>query len=799
MISKPTRKFPALAAARGGWRVAVPWLALVHLVLTSARAAIPDGAKADPLFAQGCLVVYPHYAGVKNDASAPDTTTAGLQAAIDDAYAHNLVLYFPPGVYAINDTLKAYTAAKNTPIASHHLAMVGSTAGAARPVIQAHASSTAFDDPAHPRVMVEFKNFGTDDFSNPQEERPATGFYQMFRGIDLDCGGKPGAIGLYFNQAQDSSIENVKVIATGAHTGIRGLPNRAWGAVNIEVEGGRYGLDTTKMRAGLPSKGNVGSVVAGLRLRHQEIAALVHAEFGLTIVGFEIVTRPGATEPALRTGAGRDDSVHLGALTLIDGSIELAPPYRGGAAIANPGERNLYLRNVWVRGSRDGALVQSGSNPAVAGTGGVLRIDEYSYANQREATSVAKETWTVIDGAASRVPSPPAGLGNGERRKITSGQDAMPADLVTRHTWARLPSIDDADAYNPVAAGKIALDPATGTAQVSARAFQALLDAQRKIFLPKGVYRLDGTVTLRKDTVLFGVARHLTRIEVDTAAWRPTAEVPIITTDDDATATTYLGDLAIGVPSAELAYDWFTAVDWQAGRNSMVHLARPYHWPESTALATNDHSLIKIRNSGGGRWYFPGRGQSRAMQHPGYRILEVSGTAEPLWIYGLNLEHAVCDKFAEFTGASNLRIYEVKTEYNSGAGAAAFRGTLLSFHDCANAAVFGQTALRESPAAGFSTIEFTGSSPAAARGLLASNIVPQSDGKRNPGRLLSESITGLPGAGLSWHGPSGAILALALYKRGELDDAAMTHSDIAYGPLPAGWARRDIGASQRPE
>jgi hypothetical protein len=39
----------------------------------------------------------------------------------------------------------------------------------------------------------------------------------------------------------------------------------------------------------------------------------------------------------------------------------------------------------------------------------------------------------------------------------------------------------------------------------------------------------------------------------------------MITTDNDATATTYLGDLSVGVDATDLANDWFVAVDWQAG------------------------------------------------------------------------------------------------------------------------------------------------------------------------------------------------------------------------------------------
>ena len=59
--------------------------------------------------------------------------------------------------------------------------------------------------------------------------------------------------------------------------------------------------------------------------------------------------------------------------------------------------------------------------------------------------------------------------------------------------------------------------------------------------------------------------------------------VALVTTVNDATATTYLGDVTIGVPtdnnSDGTTRDYFTALNWQAGANSMVHVGRPYHNP----------------------------------------------------------------------------------------------------------------------------------------------------------------------------------------------------------------------------
>ena len=60
------------------------------------------------------------------------------------------------------------------------------------------------------------------------------------RGIDLDLGGNPGAIGIDHLGAQGSAVESVRIDATGAYAGRRN--NGALGPADYDVEitGGRY-------------------------------------------------------------------------------------------------------------------------------------------------------------------------------------------------------------------------------------------------------------------------------------------------------------------------------------------------------------------------------------------------------------------------------------------------------------------------------------------------------------------------------------------------------------------------------
>ncbi|MBL9186612.1 MAG: immunoglobulin domain-containing protein [Opitutaceae bacterium] len=756
------------------------------VVLPQAHAAIPPAAQTDPLFGKGYLVVT-HYPGVtiNGDQATATATTTALNEAIADAYANNLVAYFPAGTYAVNDTLKAYTATgkpASVPGAAfatprEHLAIVGSTKGI-RPVIKLVDSASGFTNSASPKTILEFMNFNEGQIGNRAQEAPASGYYQMLRSVDVDCGaGNAGAIGVYFNQAQGSSIEDVKVTATGAFAGFKALPGRGAPVVNVEVEGGRYGIDTG-------GTSNIGTVVAGAVLRNQTISAVRHdsAFFPLVIVGFEITTPPASVQAAVTISGSAKSSGS--AIHLIDGRITL-----GGdptvAAVDNRASRIFYARNVYVTGSSK--LVKStNANPTITGTGTWQLINEYSYCNQAVPDTDGKIATNIIDGAVTRTPGP---LANGEVVSITNDVSAPPADLVSRHAWVSLPSVDDEDAFDAFNAG-------IAPGNISSEALQNVINTHRKVFLRKGIYFLDGVIghngptpvygpiTLRRDTILFGAARHLTRIEVH-PGWDPTSETAMIATDNDAAATTYIGGLTLGVDATDLVNDWFVALDWQAGRNSMVHIGHVYREPAFTnpnpRVTTNPHSLLRIRNGGGGRWYGAGSRKNFTSKDPDglFRILKVEGTAEPLWMYGLNMEGAAgTDTYAEFSNTRNVRIYAVKTESADLPSGYADKNILLKYVNVTNLAQFGHSAIRDA-ATDRGTIEFLGSGTDR---VLATLICPQTGTVVVNSDTLRENLTGLPADSAGILFPN----VVSLYKRGAItaaDDAVMSHDAVSYAPV----------------
>jgi len=749
--------------------------------LGEAMAAIPERAQKDPRYALGYVVVT-YYPGVSRDGTGD--STAGIQTAINDAYAIRMAVLFPPGDYMISDTLKCYEwnfwyanhpkgpRARN-PDRHNHI-LIGSTIGRNRPRIRLRADSRRFADPERPRPMISYRVFSAENAhgTEPVEpddpllgvppnfvDQPNVLFHSELRGIDFDCNGNPGAIGVAFRAAQDSSIENVKVLATGAEAGFRGIPGRNGGATNIEVEGGRYGLD-------LVDGGLAGTVAVGVRLRNQTERAIRSRDFcPLTVVGFEVVKDKGpvASQEAHWCAAG-------GTLCLIDGVIELR---RGGLAIDNrSAAKTLYLRNLFVRGTRD--LVRSGDHPPIRGSGEWSCIREYAYTDQRVPDGRPPyrpgdrlfRTWSLIDGELSRAPEP----------VVSVDRDAAspPTDLLERHIWSeRLSYEGQDDGTCVVTSSQYGAVPDDG--RDDRAAIQAAIDATERrgrgrVFLPKGTYDIGGTLELRSRTHLFGIGRPISTIRCH-KSWQPTEGEPaMVRTVNDRNARTTLAFLTLEARTkgggindfGAHAVDRFNHLHWRAGRHSIVaaiNLAK--EWVGERYA--NPHDYLKITDSGGGRFYFMAPSWRWFGRHPESRALRVRGTSEPLSIYGLNLEFVATGPRAtprsnvEMVDAANVRIYSVKREMPT---------PTMILRNCHNIGLFGHGRQCSSPFSGSGGhLQVLGRSD----GVTIAPIIFDSTHGANGEATLRELLTGRPSVEVTY--PEG----LSIYKRGQLDDGAMQH------------------------
>lgn len=757
----------------------------------TANAIIPASAVSDSLFAKGYLNVI-HYGVVANSSGNAASNTTAINQAIQDAYNRenntafagggtlngSLALYFPPGTYWVNNTLKAHTATGNPNGVSNfdkpknHLNIVGSTSGASRPVIKLVANASGFGNVNLPKHLLEFLNWKTHDTNGSivvGDEQGDEGYNQMLRGVDLNCNGNSGCIALYFNNAQNSSVENINITATGSHTGIKGTAGPGV-MVNIQVTGGKIGIDTTGFQ-----DGNImaGTVITGLKLIKQVDHSVIHNGYvPLTIAGFEIVTPDNSTRAALTIQSGYAKAFHAG-IALIDGIIRL-----GGepsiSAINNSNGKNFYARNVYITpsgsfsgNSTNGKLIKSASNATITGNGNIKLINEYNYTIPN-ADTLGRLSRNLIEGVINSTEYP----------VITSNAGFPPTDLVTRHAWIKLPSVNDSDAYDIRSAG---INPGTDFDPiiVNHTTLQNIINTHPKVFLPKGIYQLTGPITLNSNTVLYGAGRGLTRIEVD-PDWSlsVTTETPIIQTVNTATATTYLGDLSIGVDTLNEDNDWYTALLWKAGASSMVHIGQVYRSSDTIPggrWTTNAHSLIKITGNGGGRWYATGAIKTLTSEDPGgfFRILKVENTTQPLWFYSLNPEHPRgIDTYMEFNNADNVRIYGIKSEYTGATGGSnsyTIQSSVMKVRNGSqNVAIFGHGSLRNG-LTNKGAIEMHYSS-----NCLAALILPQAD-----------NISGIIGAKTIKEVSTGTVGinypdVVTLYKKGTINDTVMVHSAPSY-------------------
>lgn len=612
------------------------------------------GEESNDLLESGCLDVT-LYNGWEGNAVDPDgiqDSTKALQKAIEDARDHALAAFFPTGTYKISDTLncmkKAWWHERRKIWANWErrdtIVLIGSTKGP-RPVIRLADKCPGFDNPEEPKAVVHIWNQFQRPAENPSppptslsvKDRAwgaANGFDQLFSGIDIHLGSdNPGSVGLAFAGAQGSSIEDVKITAIGGFAGFWNLPGRAMGAANIQVEGGKYGIYIPQ---GCPSP-----VAVGVTLKNQTERAIHFAGWTpLTIVGFHIVKQ---ANPVIESVHGWGDIG--GTLVLVDGKIEVSEGE--GPAIDNEAGKTLYMRNVHFSGTEQ--AIKSVEQPAIKCKGKWTHVREYAYCDR--VSRQEHKSYNLIDGK----------LNQEEIASVDMDSSPPPYYLLSQHIWERLPSFEDLDAKNVRDSniGAVGDGKADDTS-----ALQKAIDQYKKVFLPKGTYKISSTLILHKDTQLFGLAKAHATI-VTSEAWLPTEETPILMTVDDANATTYLANMNIGFNAQDIKHDLFNLVTWRAGRNSIVKSIEGRQmnaW--ETGPETTSHRLVVVTGNGGGRWYFwPQHSTLRYRnRHPDFRLMAIVGTREPLTFYGFNPEHSETSPQVEINGSQNVKIFAVKVE-----------------------------------------------------------------------------------------------------------------------------------------
>ncbi len=570
-----------------------------------------------------------NYAGV--DPSGNKDSTVGLQKAIDDAAKGSLIAFFPSGTYKISKTLDGANGRGNRKCGAHinSVVLIGSKRGL-RPTIRLADNSPGFNNPDRPVPVVHIYRW------KPKGERPPCSFSNGLRGIDINVGkGNPGAIGLKFGGAQESFLEDVRIYATGGFAGISSIPGRGMASANLEVEGGQYGLYLHSS-----FNGHLGSSVAGIVMRNQTKRAIYAGVWGgLVVTGFRIEADQG---PVVET---MGNASNPGNLVLLDGSIELAKP---GLAINNPGGASVHVRNLFTKGVK-GLAKSKGRDVKSIPANGWTHVKTFSYTppHKRAAQNGLKvKSWSLVNSNRT------------QGQLIEYGPMSQPpANLVSQHVFLDIPTFEDADAVNARDHG------VTGDGKTNdTKALQAVIDKHDKVFLPKGKYMISAPIRLRAKTQLFGTPARRTTLD-RAKSWKPTKQVWMIETVNDADATTYLGDILLESRhrrSKKSEKNFISAVHWRAGRHSVLNNV----WlPNLNYWGDLPRQLFRVSGNGGGRWYRWGdHGRMWETGHPEARQLLIEGTKEPFTIYGANPEHARVSPYIEVRNARNVRLLGNKTE-----------------------------------------------------------------------------------------------------------------------------------------
>lgn len=767
-----------------------------------AVAGMPASAIADARYSLGYLVC-DYYTNVSGNDSTNNTPgTNDLNTCIKDAYDNQLVAFLSAcGTYRISTTLKMYewigwnsstnAAISSPPFNTNILRGTHLCGGVVRPIVKLNASASGFTDAANPRPMIAVRTFEAQNSgavvgtapSNPLglpsnfRNRDAQCFQTFIEGIDFHTNANAGAIGVVFPCAQGSGFFNSTITATSSYAGMVGLPGRNSVTANISVTGGQYCFRSGPNVPNSTYNGTAGIVVVGLTCTGQTTTTLIFEEdVPPVLVGFDLTK-------------SSDGSAILANLesVLVDGKISMSGSAADDLAINNVNSRNMYVREVWVTGST--SLIRSNGN-TVAGSGTWAKIIEYVTNDQFSkdastnpttfpgytAGNARFEARSIINGVLGAAGNPVV---------LTANSAATPsADLLSRHVWTSLPSFEDGayeDPRNYSGVSYLGLDPETNstTGTISTSALQSAINSASganfgtyagRVVIPRGSLYINGNITVPANVKLIGAGPRVSVI-AQADSWAPTSAVPMLTTADDASATTYVGFLSLWIKTQPTATDFVSFLKWRGGKNSSsaaLLLDAQFLAKFVGSGPTNQpRKAVEFTGNGGGRHWisFTPEQIKSTDRNTGYCIICLSSNTQPLSIYGCNSEAGKWVAAPQgvdikvVSSNAGFRCYGIKREGSS---------RIATIADSSNVGLFGVGAISTNIGDNLNGgLQVTGGSS----NILIANVTVRDMAQiSNNESMIREAITGETAFSTVPY-PNG----IAIYKRGTIfDDPFMT-------------------------
>ena len=615
------------------------------------------------------------------DPTGQTDSTLAIQRAVNEARDARVVAYFPAGSYLVSDTLNMVQGRigyqvlsslgerwSNIEFANN---LMGPVSGPRAKLVLA-ANAAGFTDATLPKKLLYFWSRGD---NNANENQMNIGFNQTLRSLDIDLNGNAGAIGVDFATAQGSSVYDLTVYATGAFAGFNGTPGPGGSLTGVTVLGGKYGLYVADVPGYSAVQHAYSTHVNACNFFNQTDNSIVWTGLGTMLIVGTHIEGTGITNSA--------NTVTAGALTVVDSVIRL-----GASAPAVVGSRSVHMDNVYLENATLVASLTSVA-PVAANPGGWARVKEYAGGVLQRQSGVwdtyrASQNPPLSTHGLTVVP----GFVDGVRYETPiatvepSSAAQVPTNLQSRHAPLPAPSWNDSGVINVKTWSGLRATGDSVTDDLAA--LQAAVDAAaatgQKVFLPKGDYRVTGTLQVRANTTLFGVNKNISIIKsLNTAPAFSNASnpSPIVATPDDAEATTHLTELTLFQRMGDAGT---YLINWRAGKGEV----RNVNFDRRNQGASGTHMgfpLVRIEGNGGGRWYNFWNG-SFANQTVGYRHMLVSGTVQPLGFYMFNPEADIDGIFnVEFIGVRNVTAYGTKLE--------GYHNTSIRVADSRNVRFFG--------------------------------------------------------------------------------------------------------------
>ena len=687
----------------------------------------------------GAIPTFPHLAtsdaelGIVNvvtqygaDPSGKRDSTSALQSAIDYARQNRLTVFVPLGTYIITESLNCseHNSGRFKPvvIVGEKRSVPQAAGSVQRPEFYLPPKSPGFTNVKWPRYVVHFMEDDSLPNSNSSEaESDRTGkkktgdyranvnFNQVLQGVNIRIGdGNHGAIGIRLRGAQGSSIEDC-TIDLGLHgfIGAEGASGSGGSHKGLTVIGGRYGLD---FRFAQPAP-----TVTGVHLINQTCAALLYAGHEtLTAVGVHIESYVAHDDSAALLGhiasvpaeVGDNKMPWLpnsgpcsipklwpiiqppspiisGHMSIIDSLVETNQPNKAAISTA----RGLYVRNVWVQGSKYLFQLQRGNltgprdyinNPSSANEW--THISEAAYSIQPPFVTVKLPDGKPVGLQYQAVVWKDGEISNQNLSRIEEKALPPPDELTLQHMYDELsfPSFQSPEAVS------VTMPPYNAVGNGShddTAAIQNAINNNEIVVLPKGYYLVTSTLKFRQNTKFVGVGRSFTLLVIpkeglagDGADINPIIETPA---GEGSVVVAYLTVTSWHNISNTYAINWqtygpgclyrqgFFFTSYYTPDPSKIYLADPDLWPAGAPMPNvsvmTSHPLIVI--SGGGKFYDL-ENEDCIGESPSYRHLLVKNSSRGLNFYQLNMEHGRGDANTEIDGSSNVQIFGLKSEGN---------------------------------------------------------------------------------------------------------------------------------------